>query len=135
IPLFEFMDDAELYQVARLVAEQWLDDGTFLARQGDRGRELYLVLEGAIEVIKEGGTAWKVVYVAGVGDVVGELVVLADRPRSASLRARGNTKVLTMRGSDFRDLLREHPDLSEQVIGMLTERLAERDPTEALPSD
>jgi LmbE family N-acetylglucosaminyl deacetylase len=124
IALFSFMEEDQLYQVARLLAERWLDPGTYLCRQGDRGRELYLVLDGEIEVVKGDGGGERVVHVAAPGEVVGELSVLTDLPRSASLRARAEAKVLVMRGAHFREFLRNHVDLAERMTSVLAERLA-----------
>jgi LmbE family N-acetylglucosaminyl deacetylase len=124
VPLFSSLTDEQLYPVARLMSERWVDDGQYLCRQGDRGGELYLVLDGEVEVIKESGEASSVVSVVGAGEAVGDLAVLTDLPRSASLRARGLVKILVMRGEHFRSLLQEHPDLSLRVTRVIAERLA-----------
>ena len=124
VPLFSFMPDEQLYQVARLMSERWIDEGAYLCRQGDWGGELYLVLDGEIEVIKQQDGKEVVVYTTRPGEATGDLSVLTDLPRTASLRARGDARVLVMRGEHFRALLSEHPDLAEGVIRTLAERLA-----------
>jgi hypothetical protein len=124
VPLFSFMTDEQLYRVARLMSERWIDDGTYLCRQGERGGELYVMLDGEIEVLKQRQGKESVVYVTRPGEATGELSVLTDLPRTASLRARGGVKVLVMRGEHFRELLREHPELTEGVIRRVAERLA-----------
>jgi LmbE family N-acetylglucosaminyl deacetylase len=129
VELFASMSDDELHDVVRLMSERWFDDGTFLARQGEPGSELFLVLEGEVEILKEAGGSWKS-YVARGGEAVGELAVLTDMPRSASLRAKGDVKVLSMRGEHFRRLLREHWDMAEGVMQMLATRLATREQVE-----
>ncbi|HKX25136.1 MAG TPA: cyclic nucleotide-binding domain-containing protein, partial [Actinomycetota bacterium] len=137
VPLFSSLTDEQLYPVARLMSERWIDDGEYLCRQGDRGSELYLVLDGEVEVIKESDGASSIVSVAGAGEALGDLAVLTDLPRAASLRARGLVKLLVMRGEHFRSLLREHPDLSLSVTRVIAERLAateERAPSPS-PSD
>ncbi|MGH2684320.1 MAG: cyclic nucleotide-binding domain-containing protein, partial [Actinomycetota bacterium] len=121
IPLLSLLDASQLYEVARLMSERWLDPGGILCREGDRGSELYLILEGDIEVIKGHD---RVVHVAQKGEVVGELAVLTDLPRSATLRAASDVKILEMRGSHFRGYLRQHKDLAERVTAMLAQRLA-----------
>ena len=137
VPLFSFMTDEQLYRVARLMSERWIDDGTYLCRQGERGGELYVVLDGEIEVLKERRGKEAVVYVTRPGEATGELSVLTDLPRTASLRARGAAKVLVMRGEHFRELLREHPELTDGVIRTVAERLAtiEERLSSASPSD
>lgn len=124
IPLLASLSDEELYEVARMMSERWLDTGTLLCRQGDRGTDLYMVLEGEVQVIKGRPGAEGVVSVAGPGEVVGELAAIADIPRSATLQAGTDVKILSMRGSHFRQFVRHHPDLSERITAVLARRLA-----------
>jgi LmbE family N-acetylglucosaminyl deacetylase len=124
VPLFSFLTEEQLYPVAQLMSERWLDDGEYLCRQGDRGGELYVVLDGEVEVVKEEEGSSTVVYVTREGEATGEVAVLTNLPRSASLRARGDVKVLVMGGEHFRALLREHPDLALGVIRTIAARLA-----------
>ncbi len=130
VELFASMSEGELYDVARLMSERWVADGAFLARQGEPGSELFLVLDGTVEVLKAdpGGAVRR--YVAAAGETVGELAVLADIPRSASLRARGDVKVLAIRGDHFRRLLRDQWDVAEGVLRLLAARLASREEAE-----
>jgi CRP/FNR family transcriptional regulator, cyclic AMP receptor protein len=134
VPLFSSLTEEQLYPVARLMSERWVDDGEYLCRQGDRGGELYLVLDGEVEVIKESDGASRLVIVAGAGEALGDLAVLTDLPRSASLRARGLVKTLVMRGEHFRSLLREHPDMSLSVTRVIAERLAATEERAISPS-
>jgi CRP-like cAMP-binding protein len=122
--LLAFLSDEQLYDVAQLMSERWLDAGTLLCRQGDRGSDLYMVLVGDVQVIKREGGAERILSVVGPGQVVGELAAIADVPRSATLRAGTDVKILVMRGSHFRRFLRQHGDLSERITALLAERLA-----------
>jgi LmbE family N-acetylglucosaminyl deacetylase len=124
VPLFSFMKDEQLYQVARLMSERFVEDGTLLCREGDWGGELYLVLDGEIEVVKQQDGKDIVVYTTPPGEATGDLSVLTDLPRTATLRAKGDATVLVMKGEHFRALLAEHPDLAEGVIRTLAHRLA-----------
>ncbi len=126
IQLFSFLSEAELYEVVRLMSERWFEGGAYLARQGERGGELFLILDGEIEILKEEEGKSKR-YTARAGDAVGELAILTDLPRAASLRAVGEVKVLTIRGDRFRELVKAHPDLSEGLLRLLATRLATRE--------
>src|SRR5689334_22128371 len=66
----------------RLNANDWL------WRQGEEGDSLYVVLTGRLEVVAEHPTGETIIRVLGRGDAVGELALLTDSPRSASVRAR-----------------------------------------------
>lgn len=120
VELFATLPDADLHETAKMMSERWLAGGTSLCREGDRGSELYLVVSGEIEALK----GERVISVASRGDAIGELAVLADLPRSASLRAAADSTVLVMRGDDFRMRLRGHPELSERVVQHLARKLA-----------
>ena len=118
--LLASMSEAQLHDIARIVTERWYADGSTLCREGEPGDELFMVHEGEVEIRRNG----RVVHVARPGEAVGELAVLADVPRSATLRARGDVKVLMMLGPDFRRLLDDHPDISQELLRTLATRLA-----------
>ncbi|MFN2589202.1 MAG: PIG-L family deacetylase [Actinomycetota bacterium] len=123
LELFAFMTDRQLHDAVRLMSERRFDPGAYLARQGESGDELFVVVDGEVEILKEGPEGSRR-FVAGRGEAVGELAALADVPRSASMRAIGVVRTLAMRGRHFRAQLREHPDLAEDVIKLLATRLA-----------
>jgi LmbE family N-acetylglucosaminyl deacetylase len=123
IPLFSSLTEDQLYPLARLMSERWIEDGEYLCRQGDRGGELYVVIDGEVEVVKEEEGSSTVVYVTREGEATGDLAVLTDQPRSASLRARGSVKVLVIKGQHFQTLLREHQDLALRVTRTIADRL------------
>lgn len=127
IPLFSFMNDGELYRVAKLMSERWINDGEYLSKQGDRGKELYLVLDGELEVVKDVGGESRVLGVSRKGEATGILGALADMPRTASLRARGDAKVLVLRADHLQGLMSEHPDLAQGIIRTLAKHLAAKE--------
>jgi hypothetical protein len=125
VPLFSFMDDEQRRDAARQLSERHVRDGEYLCRQGEPGSELYVVMDGNLEVIQEAECDLRGVY--GPGAVVGEVAILADTPRSASLRARGDVKLLAMSGSSFREMLHSHPDLTDRILEIVSRRLWERE--------
>ena len=124
IELLSFLDDEDLYGVARLMSERWLEAGADLCRRGDRGDELYVILDGEIEVGSEDEGRWRVQTVLAAGEVIGELAVLTAAPRSRSMRARTETRLLSMEAASFRALIAEHPPLAQRLLRVLAERLA-----------
>lgn len=124
LDLFAFMTDAQLYEAARTVSERWVDANTYLAKEGERGHEMYLLVDGSIDVLKhvDGGDD-VVLYQAGPGDVLGELTLLADVPRSASLRAITDAIVLVVREEALEEWLRRHPDLARGMMRRLATRI------------
>jgi LmbE family N-acetylglucosaminyl deacetylase len=125
VPLFSFMDDEQLRDAARQLSERHVRDGEYLCRQGEPGTELYVVMDGNLEVIQEAECDLR--GLCGPGAVLGEVAILADTPRSASLRARGDVKLLAMSGSSFREMLHSHPDLTDRILEIVSRRLLERE--------
>jgi hypothetical protein len=124
IELLSSLSDPEAYEVARVMSERSWDDGAYLCRQGDLDSDLFLPLRGTIEVVKESGNRHRVIYQAAPGEAVGELALLADIPRSATLRAGGPVTALVMRGTDFRNLMEDHPEISRRFVKVLARKLA-----------
>ena len=123
IPLFETVPSEHLYSIAKLMANRWLADGSYVCRQGEQGQEMYVVRKGELEIVQESDGEEKVVFVAGEGVCVGEFAVVGKIPRTASMRARGDTELLVIEGSHFLDLIRDNPELSIEVMQMLVTRL------------
>lgn len=124
ISLFALLNEFQLDAIARLMTERWEEEGSYVCRQGDVGKEMYVIYRGAVEVIMEDGEKEKIIYVAREGECIGEMAILADIPRTASLRAQGDLQLLEISGSHFVRLLKENPDMSIQVIKLLVERLS-----------
>ncbi len=128
LDLFGFMTETELYEAARIVSERWVDAGTFLAREGEHGRHLFVLVDGTVEVLKQvAGNDDRLLHVAGPGEALGELTLLADMPRSASLRAATDAVVLVLRDDAFHEWLRRHPDLSRRMMQRLAEKIIAKD--------
>jgi hypothetical protein len=124
LELFSFMTDAQLYAAARTVSERWVDAGGFLAREGERGHEMFILVDGSVEVLRQGpGAEDRLVHVAQPGEEIGELTLLADVPRSASLRAATDVVALVIREDALQEWLHSHPDLARGMMQRLALRL------------
>jgi len=124
INLFSLLTTEQLDALARIMSERWVEDGGYICRQGEVGKEMFVVYTGEVEVVRESGDRKEVIDLSFAGDSLGEMAVLGDIPRTASLRAKGDVQLLVITGPHFISLLREHPDASIQVIKLLLKRLA-----------
>lgn len=105
--LFRGMDDATLELLASNLPVVSAQPGEMLVREGELASELYVVLFGEVEVLKQGGDGADVcVAVLGSGDWFGEMAVLDVQPRSASIRTLAPTTLITMSAADVDRLLR-----------------------------
>ena len=126
LELFGFMTEPQLYEAARSVSERWVDAGAYLAREGERGREMFILVDGAVEVRQSApGGGDRLVHLASPGEELGELTLLADIPRSASLRAATDVVVLVIRDDALQLWLERHPDLARGMMRRLAHRIVE----------
>jgi NTE family protein len=96
---------------------------SWLFREGEPGDTLYLVLSGRLRVVAEREGEQRVLTTLGPGAALGELAVLTDAPRSASVQAVRDSELLELDGEHFAELLRREPELGIGVARALAERL------------
>ena len=125
VALFSFMSDEQLQGVARIMTERWEADGAYLCHQGDEGNDMYIIVEGQVEIIDESGREDQVILTEQAGACIGELAALEIIPRVAAMRTKGEVRLLVLQGSHFRSLIHENPDMSQRVIQMLVRKLAD----------
>ena len=125
IPLFQSLSAKQLAAVDGLVTTIDVAAGRELIRQGEAGREFVVVVDGEAEVRRDGA----VIAVRGPGTFFGEMALLLDRPRNASVVARTSMTIEVIDRQDFRRLLEEFPDLHAPLLEATAQRLAELDET------
>jgi CRP-like cAMP-binding protein len=123
VPLFAGLSKEQLLQVGSLMTRLDVGAGKVLARQGDAGREFVILLEGEVEIVRDG----KVVATRGAGDYVGEIALLDNRPRTATVTAKTDVAAEVLNRAEFSSLLATSPDLSNEVMATMARRLAELD--------
>jgi CRP-like cAMP-binding protein len=123
IPLFEHLSAKQLEAVDTLVTTLDVKAGRELIRQGEVGREFFIVVAGEAEVRRDGA----VVVTRGPGTFFGETALLLDQPRNASVVAITDMTVEVIDPKDFRRLLEDYPDLYAPLLQATTRRLAELD--------
>jgi CPA1 family monovalent cation:H+ antiporter len=125
IPLFQNLSAKQLAAVDGLVTTIDVAAGRELIRQGEQGREFVVVVNGEAEVRRDG----EVIVTRGPGTFFGEMALLLDRPRNASVVATTDMTIEVIDRRDFRRLLEEFPDLHAPLLAATAERLAELDPS------
>ncbi|TME86611.1 MAG: cyclic nucleotide-binding domain-containing protein [Chloroflexi bacterium] len=121
VPLFAELPPGDLKQIAAVAGEQLYDDGTLIAREGDAGNELLVIVEGEVGVVTGGAEIAR----RKRGDYVGEMAVLDGEPRSASLVARGTVRALRIGRRELETILRERPETSHAMLVVLIRRVRE----------
>jgi CRP-like cAMP-binding protein len=119
VPLFSECSKKELKEIALIADELDLPSGTVLIREGERGREFFVLVEGSLSVSKNG----RRVTALGGGTWVGEMALLADRPRNATVTATSPVHVLVITGRAFQGLVKRSPTIALKVLASVSERL------------
>lgn len=119
IPLFAGCSRAELEAVSRVADELRIPAGRVLMRQGAPGRELVVLVEGEVTVERDGAT----IAVRRDGDHVGELALVTGRPRTATVTATTDLRVLVLDRTSFERLLQAVPSIAVKVVKAVAERL------------
>ena len=120
-PLFSDVHPELVEQLAAKSRARRLAAGKWLFRERDPGDEMYVVRAGRLQVVDEGAGA--VIREYRRGDALGELALLTDSPRSASVRAARATEVIAVDQADFTELLHGSPALSSALNRSLSRRL------------
>lgn len=120
VPLFARLSTKRLRDVAALADEVDVPAGKVLAKEGDRGREFFALLDGEVEV-EQGG---RLVRRMRSGDFFGEIALVTKMPRTATVTTTTDARLLVITERDFGGLLKNNPDVGRGVAEALTERLA-----------
>lgn len=123
VPLFLDLSKRDLDRLAAACAERDYAAGQVILREGDPGIGLFVIVSGRVRVTQQLGGEPRELSTAGPGEVVGEMSLLDDLPRSATVTAIEPTKVLVLQVFDFRAALHEDPDIALRLLAVLSRRL------------
>jgi CRP-like cAMP-binding protein len=119
VPLFARCTKVQLTRIAQLADELDLPTGKTLTREGAPGREFFVILEGCAEVRRNG----RLIASMRCGDFFGEIALVTDVPRTATVKTTSAVRVLVLPSREFRQLLRTSPDIQGKVLQAVAERL------------
>jgi CRP/FNR family transcriptional regulator, cyclic AMP receptor protein len=126
VPLFMTLAPEELEQVAQVAVPRRFAANQVVFREGDASDTCYVIRDGHVRALRahlDGRTITLAQF--GPGDFFGELAMLDEERRSATIETLEETEALAILGADMRRLLREHPEISVKLIAVLGRRLRE----------
>jgi CRP/FNR family transcriptional regulator, cyclic AMP receptor protein len=123
VPYFAEIEPAKLKLLAFMSERVGFDPGKTLCRQGDPADAAYLIIEGEAEIILEGGGDPITVATIGPNDTVGEMGILGDVPRNATVRAKERLITLRIAKEPFMRMVREFPNMAISIMRELAQRL------------
>ena len=123
VPLFSACSQGELRSIARLGTPVDAEEGAYLTRRGEPGREFFLVLEGKASC----RVGRRQIGVFKKGDYFGELALLHGGVRTADIVALSPMSLLVLDSREFRSMLTTTPSIGVKMLAHVAERLAEAD--------
>lgn len=123
MPLFARLTERELLRVMQAVEVREYEDTALVIKEGDKGDELFIVLDGKVRVTR----GEQVLTSLGQGEHVGEMALIRSVPRSATVTAVGHAELIAIRRADFFEILRKEHEIAVkmlwQFLGVLADRL------------
>jgi len=123
VPLFRACSKKDLRLIARLADSDTCRAGEVLVREGRRGNELFVIVDGTAEVARDGAT----VATLKPGDYFGELAVLRPAPRTATVTATTDMELLIVTARELAILMADVPLLARKLLTGMAGRLQEAD--------
>ena len=119
VPLFSGCSKKELEQISRIADELDFKPGKTLIKEGALGREFFVLVDGTAEVQRDG----KKIDTAGPGDFFGEMALLTDQPRNASVVTTSDVDALIITARNFRSLMETNPLIALKIMRAVADRL------------
>jgi CRP/FNR family transcriptional regulator, cyclic AMP receptor protein len=125
-PLFSSLQRSDLVQLAKVTEDLEVEEGKVLAREGEIGQEFFVIVEGEVSVTKDGQEIRRL----GPGDFFGEIALLQDVRRTATVTAATQLRFFVLTRQGFRSLFAHQPEIEAQVRKAAEERAGSTaDPT------
>jgi CRP-like cAMP-binding protein len=120
VPLFARCSKKELAEIAQIADEIDLPEGKQLTKEGGRGREFFVLVDGNADVRRKK----RKIGTLSSGDFLGEIALVTKTPRTATVTTTSPVRALVVSEQNFRRLLERSPDVQIKVLEALAERVA-----------
>ena len=126
---FNGLEDAELEEMAALTEFRTYPPGHYLCREGEYEEVFYILADGNAVISKSMGEeeGERVLRTAGAGDLIGEMALIQNAPRSATVRTTTECTVLEMDKGDFETMLARSPHMAMDIIRITLDRMRDND--------
>ncbi len=116
-------EQQDRYEIESLLSWVYLSTDDILFEQGDIGDSLYVIMHGRLRVIVEAGGVREIVREVASGEIIGEMALITDEPRSATLQAVRDTRLVKLSKASFERLIIRHPQVMMQIARIQSKRV------------
>jgi CRP/FNR family transcriptional regulator, cyclic AMP receptor protein len=119
-PLFRNLSRSDLIELAKVTEDMEVEEGKVLAREGEIGREFFVIIDGEVAVTRDGAELRRL----SSGDFFGEIALIWDSARrTATVTAASPLRFFVLTRQSFRSLMNRYPAIEEKVLEALEERV------------
>jgi CRP-like cAMP-binding protein len=119
LPLFAGLDEAEVASVAESAEGRTAGPGDVLAREGASGYTFFVIVDGTVDVDRGG----EFLETLGPGDFFGEMAIVGEGRRNATVTATTPVELVVLFGTEFRSIEQEHPEAAQRIRAKVAERI------------
>ena len=123
VPLFSGCTDRELEAISKMTKPVQFPEGKEICKEGQTGLGLHVITDGETKVVINGRTRRRL----GPGAFFGEMAVIDNGPRSATVVAASPVSTISLSAWDFKDVVQNHPSIAVKVMEEMSRRLREAD--------
>ena len=127
VSLFKDLDRQHKNVIAKTVFERSFQPGDVIVKEGEMGLGVYMIREGKVEVVQRAGDKERMLTTLRKGEVFGEIALLIDVPRTATVRAVEPTTCLVLTAWNFRAELQQSATMANVLLKAVARRLADAD--------
>lgn len=119
VPIFSNCTPDEIAAITAVAQPSFFQPGQIIVTQGTPGQAFYLIIAGRVEILRDGHS----LGAFGTGDFFGEMALLDQAPRSATIKAIEQTECLMLSSWDFKAQLEKYPSIAVKLLEVLSRRL------------
>lgn len=124
VSLFSLMKKRDLKRMAKLAKHHWYEKGDLIVQEGERDGRLFVVVSGEVAIMKDlGGPSEKALRTLRQGNYFGEMALLDDYVRTASVVAQTDTELLSLDQWNIREEIKKYPYVAIELLQTLSRRL------------
>ncbi|MBP7654442.1 cyclic nucleotide-binding domain-containing protein [Candidatus Dependentiae bacterium] len=125
VSLFENLSNEDLNSLSKKIKLENFEKKSMVFKENEPGNKLYILIEGKLVLSKNIENKEKVVAVIIPVNPVGEMSILDDEPRSLTVKTVADSKLLSLEKEDFKEMVRNNPEISFKIFKILSSRLRE----------
>lgn len=123
VDIFKDIPLDNLMTIAGIAREESYTKNTVIFEEGEEGDSLYLIIEGNVSVKKKGNRDEELIAILGASQCVGEMAILSDEPRTATVETMEDTNLLAINKNSFKTIVRKNPEIAFHIFNILVHRM------------